>query len=236
MRSLHFQPVVPPNDAFSLDFPDDYTVSDIMDILADREELNRASMRLTHRNALLAPGTLVKAIKTTQSDPILLSAPPPIQIQTAIIPSPVDPVWTDEMKRRLIPQIASNPSWLESLLHVGEMSLDFHGRSPFGSVHGSKVLYAAEADALLRQYTGLSLAEAYAQCLKQPSAFTVEPRDIGPLEGFWHEVFDRMSAFDRKQVGELTLLGMRASLAVQLYMAAGKDLEVARAIWQAPPQ
>jgi hypothetical protein len=231
MRPLHFQDARQQTEDFCLDFPDDYTISDVMDILADREELDRASMRLSHRRIVLTPETLVEAIETTPSDPIVLSIRQPPHVQAppiAPVQRTVTTVLPDAVTRRIMLSIAQNQTALENLQQGLTVTLQVIGQA--GPTVSARIS-PAEADAGLRQYFGYGLAEAYARCTGQTS-FTLASDEIGRLDGFWREVYDRMAAPDKARVEELARLGLRGTAATQLYMAVGKDVELARAMWQ----
>jgi hypothetical protein len=90
MRCLCFRWVEPGRDDFSLDFPDDYDVHDIIEILGEREALDKAVMRLEHNGKVLDHTELVSSIDSSLSNPISLYARPESSLSTPGIPPPAN--------------------------------------------------------------------------------------------------------------------------------------------------
>jgi hypothetical protein len=229
MRALHFRDAAGQKEDFSLDFPDDYTISDVLDILATREELNRASLHLSHHGAAFTPETLVEAVETTESDPILLHTRTPARPVPSPVPARARDLSDPAVLADFTDKLLQTPRILERLYFGESVSLMTYVA---GLAPTRDAVSPAQADAILRRARGIGLADAYAMVMRQPIAFALEGAEVAKMTAFWREVYDRMAAFDKQRVDEIVRSGIPANNAVQLFMAAGKDLEVAKGLWQ----
>jgi hypothetical protein len=88
MPLLYFRSISKDIEDFSLDIPDDMTVSGICDIIAERHSVPRQTVRLIHKGNFLEASTPAASLPSSPSDPIGFYGKRHRQAASALAPAP----------------------------------------------------------------------------------------------------------------------------------------------------
>jgi hypothetical protein len=259
MRCLHFRAPSQAIEDFSLDFPDDYTVQDVIEIISERESLNSATLTLSFRNSILNHTQLVSTLDCSSDFPLILNTPRPgidqlmelgysrLDVETALsitndieeaadllLNSQFSPGDAGSGAIDLVNNILSNPEYLQQLQAGSSLTLPNIDDRLGGASY--MVVTPGEVDKFLRSTMGIGLQDfRFGMKIPTDSDLAAEPEYDEITEFFlsrlWHTRLHEISEEQRSWVQVLQNEGIPGTLALKVLVASGYDLNKARKLW-----